>query len=240
MSSKNRNRLALLALAFAACGEPELPDGQKIKEDLLGKSVAAPDAVWIFDSLRQFESLKVVEIVESGDVAEFLVELLLARDGELFEAKGSVSYVNEERQWKYRAASLAELYSRNAKAQLETVKAVRQLATGYLSYLADHTEQLEGARRRERIQFEVLEAQLKPDRGFEYLTEVPRIDGWGNEVEVWLLPSTWPKYQVVVRSSGSDGVFESGALYGRGAFNQSNHEKDIVWADGYFLDYPGP
>ncbi len=79
-----------------------------------------------------------------------------------------------------------------------------------------------------------LEALLVPS----YLTSLKLTDGWGRELEVRLDRSRRGWDVMAVRSAGADGKLE-GDRYSRGAFDKSDPEADIVWADGFFVRWPG-
>jgi hypothetical protein len=231
--------LAALALFSTACVAPE-PDAQRIKEDLIGESASSPEGVWQFDSLGQFTALEILNVERSGAVLEYEIELELLRYEEDFKAGGSVTYAQDGRRWNYRSVALTELYSVNARAQLETVKTLRNLGTAYLSYMVDQDDfGGDGPRTDSPLTIEELRERLHPSEEFFYMLEVPERDGWGNALEFWVRPTEWPKYDVLIRSPGSDGKFESSVFWDDGAYPARRHSKDIVWADGYFLTWPG-
>ena len=79
-----------------------------------------------------------------------------------------------------------------------------------------------------------LEALLVP----RYLKSLELTDGWGRELEVRLDRSRSDWNVMAVRSAGADGKIE-GDRYSRRAFDKSQQEADIVWADGLFVRWPG-
>lgn len=79
-----------------------------------------------------------------------------------------------------------------------------------------------------------LKALLVP----RYLTNLELSDGWGRELEVRLDRSRTGWDVMAIRSAGADGKIE-GERYSRGAFDKSDQEADIVWADGLFVRWPG-
>jgi hypothetical protein len=79
-----------------------------------------------------------------------------------------------------------------------------------------------------------LEGLLVP----KYLTSLDLTDGWGHELEVRLDRSQRNWDVMAVRSAGADGKLE-GDSYSRTAFDKSDPEADIVWADGFFVRWPG-
>ncbi|MEO8195295.1 MAG: hypothetical protein ABI689_01100 [Thermoanaerobaculia bacterium] len=79
-----------------------------------------------------------------------------------------------------------------------------------------------------------VEAMLVP----RYLTSLKLTDGWGRELEVRLDRGRRNWEVMAVRSAGADGKLE-GNSYSRKSFDKSDPEADIVWADGFFVRWPG-
>jgi len=72
----------------------------------------------------------------------------------------------------------------------------------------------------------------------EYLQDVPRLDGWKRPYEFYLRFTTPSAQQVMaIRSPGRDGVDDS-ATYTVTAFDHTDYDRDIVWADGFFVRWP--
>ena len=78
-----------------------------------------------------------------------------------------------------------------------------------------------------------LESILVP----QYIAAVPALDGWGNPYEYRLNATLTQPQLMLIRSGGSDGVFE-GTVYARGYI--STLDQDLVWADGFDVRGPGP
>ena len=85
------------------------------------------------------------------------------------------------------------------------------------------------------VSAEELEALLVPT----YLLELPREDGWGNELEFCLERHDYSRSTLVVgiRSCGRDGVCQR-ADYVAGSFEALDFDEDLVWADGFFVRWP--
>ncbi len=76
-----------------------------------------------------------------------------------------------------------------------------------------------------------------------YVKKMPRIDGWGNafRYEAWKEPGDKVATVYGFRSSGRDGRFEKSSAreYASGA--TTNFDRDIVYSNGSFIQYPeGP
>ena len=73
----------------------------------------------------------------------------------------------------------------------------------------------------------------------EYIPALASLDAWGHPLEFCLNRDEAKRAPAIgVRSPGSDGKFE-GSIYRIGAFERTRDEHDIVWADGYFVAWPG-
>jgi type II secretion system protein G len=70
-----------------------------------------------------------------------------------------------------------------------------------------------------------------------YAAFIPETDAWGNEYEYGYTGDHNDTVPVGVRSTGADGVFDSGA-YTAGAFYATDFSQDIVWAGGFFVRWP--
>jgi hypothetical protein len=77
-----------------------------------------------------------------------------------------------------------------------------------------------------RVSYEELERALKP----RYMTEVPRYDRWGNELEVRVARDAY-----AVRSPGKDDRTEGERYEQRFT---SDFEADLVYTNGTFLTIP--
>ncbi len=72
----------------------------------------------------------------------------------------------------------------------------------------------------------------------DYVADVPRFDGWGNDFEYFLKTDDLLASQVMlIRSPGRDGVFSTDS-YSFGPFVATDYAQDIVWADGIFIRWP--
>ncbi len=83
-----------------------------------------------------------------------------------------------------------------------------------------------------------LQATLFPGTSFFYIQTVPALDGWGNDYEYRLNNTNLLGSQVMgIRSPGRDDSLATGT-YTVGPFDATNYDRDIVWADGFFVAYP--
>ena len=71
-----------------------------------------------------------------------------------------------------------------------------------------------------------------------YLQSIPRTDGWGHPFAFYLnVANPWSPHSFAVRSPGRDGKF-SGSIYRPGRSAPDDPDEDIVWTDGYFVQWP--
>lgn len=121
--------------------------------------------------------------------------------------------------------------------QKRTMSELRTLAVAIESYRTDQGEAPPAG------SIDELAALLEP----EYLDPVPRIDGWQHPIRYacWTgdpfgtQSGTCDAYRLV--SPGRDGVFEyeHPAEYPEEVYPLSDYDRDIVFADGFFIQYPG-
>jgi len=71
----------------------------------------------------------------------------------------------------------------------------------------------------------------------QYIQEAPQKDGWKTNIDYYLTTDFSQKRIMLLRSRGQKGVAD-GATYTTGAFEPTDYEKDIVWADGFFARWP--
>ena len=82
-----------------------------------------------------------------------------------------------------------------------------------------------------------LQSTLFPSTSFFYIQTVPEFDGWGNAYEYRLSAVLLGAQVMGIRSPGRDDSW-TGASYPVGPFIATDYDEDIVWADGFFVNYP--
>lgn len=123
--------------------------------------------------------------------------------------------------------------------QRETIVIIRNIGTAWLSWLTDELGAAAAGRSVTVFDWpyaspESLEEVLVPT----YIEELPRKDAWGHPLEFRASFSDLQgDFLFLVRSPGSDGLFD-GDSYETGPFEPEETQRDIVWADGYFLRWP--
>jgi general secretion pathway protein G len=72
----------------------------------------------------------------------------------------------------------------------------------------------------------------------DYMQEVPYLDGWKRPYDYYLKFAVPTASQVMaIRSNGRDGVSE-GNSYTVSNFEPTDYDKDVIWADGFFVRWP--
>jgi len=127
--------------------------------------------------------------------------------------------------------------------QRRTLADVRSIGFAMFSWTTDQigaaaagatgTVQMEDYSSAEKTRDE-LRALLSP----RYLREIPAADGWKHPYDFYL-NDTAPaaEHVMLVRSGGRDGD-ASATVYEVSAFEPTDYDQDIVWADGYYVRWP--
>ena len=71
----------------------------------------------------------------------------------------------------------------------------------------------------------------------QYMQEVPEKDAWKQNIDFYVTTNFSQKKIMMTRSYGQKGTADSGT-YTAGAFEPTDYEQDIVWADGFFVRWP--
>ena len=81
---------------------------------------------------------------------------------------------------------------------------------------------------------------LHPSSTFFYLNELPAKDGWKNTYVYGYTGTPLGSQVVAIGSGGRDGsllAFADGVS--TGPFTPTKYDEDIIWADGFFVRWPG-
>lgn len=72
----------------------------------------------------------------------------------------------------------------------------------------------------------------------QYVQDVPVLDGWKNPYQYYLNVTNPHAQQVMaIRSTGRDGGADS-TSYTVTAFDPTDYDRDLVWADGFMVRWP--
>jgi len=74
----------------------------------------------------------------------------------------------------------------------------------------------------------------------QYIQSIPELDGWKNTYYYRLKTGTLvlDKQVMLIGSGGRDKSAIAGKTYTTGAFDPTDYDQDIVWADGFFVRWP--
>ncbi|MEO1367070.1 MAG: hypothetical protein AAFX50_07805, partial [Acidobacteriota bacterium] len=83
---------------------------------------------------------------------------------------------------------------------------------------------------------------LRPSSTFFYMQEIPELDGWGHAYEFGLNPDTASPTVMILASRGRGGEYDDSnqitGTWSVGPFVATDYDRDIAWADGYFVAWP--
>jgi len=128
--------------------------------------------------------------------------------------------------------------------QKRTVGDIRNVGAAWFSWLTDQVGAASAGATYDfvgigdTIGWDELQSTLFPSSTFFYIQTVPQFDGWGHSFEYRLNANSLLGAQVMgIRSPGRNGAFDTG-VYPVGPFVATDYDEDIVWADGFFVNYP--
>lgn len=83
---------------------------------------------------------------------------------------------------------------------------------------------------------------LHPTATFFYMSEIPKTDGWKNSFAYGYTGDPLGAQVIAIGSGGRDGKDNPVDLqveYVIGSFTPTDYDQDIIWADGFFVRWPG-
>jgi len=72
----------------------------------------------------------------------------------------------------------------------------------------------------------------------QYLQALPALDGWKDPYQYYLVTSNPLGKQVMAIASYGRNNVSDGGVYTVSAFDPTDYDRDIVWADGFFVRWP--
>jgi prepilin-type N-terminal cleavage/methylation domain-containing protein len=73
----------------------------------------------------------------------------------------------------------------------------------------------------------------------QYIQTIPRKDGWKIDFFYYLNVSTPNADRVMAIGSGGRDLTFDGGLYVAGGFESNDYDQDMLWADGFWVRWPG-
>lgn len=133
--------------------------------------------------------------------------------------------------------------------QKRTVADVRDVGTAWMSWLTDQVGAASAgaagkvyiADSHTAITYDQLFNFLHPSTTFFYMQEVPQYDGWNYPIAFGMNDDLVSSNVMIICSDGRGGNQEIpcvGQSWSVEPFVSTDYDKDIVWADGYFVRWP--
>jgi prepilin-type N-terminal cleavage/methylation domain-containing protein len=127
--------------------------------------------------------------------------------------------------------------------QKRTVADARNVGTAMMSWLTDQVAAAAAGSTNttqvslsdySQIGVDGLTTKLVP----QYIQDVPDKDGWKHAFSYYLNPSVLGAHVMAICSTGRDTTGCGSMTYTTGAFDPTDYDQDIVWADGFFVRWP--
>jgi prepilin-type N-terminal cleavage/methylation domain-containing protein len=120
---------------------------------------------------------------------------------------------------------------------------IRSVGTAWFSWLTDQVGAASAGANTYSFSFssqlsgDNLLTTLYSSASMFYIQKVPNKDGWSNNYHYGYAGSPLAEKVMGIRSQGRDQSFTSSS-YTMGPFVATKYGEDIVWADGFFVQYP--
>jgi len=133
--------------------------------------------------------------------------------------------------------------------QKRTVADMRNTGTAWMSWLTDQVGAASAGAGKtwngddtKDVAYAALFGYLHPADTFFYMQEVPEWDGWRYAFEFGKNNNLLASNVLVICSGGRNGLEDTGCEeteHDVAPFVATDYDQDIVWADGYFVSWPG-
>ena len=131
--------------------------------------------------------------------------------------------------------------------QKRTVADVRNTGTAWMSWLTDQVGAASAGAARtydasgfNDADYPQVFNYLHPSDTFFYMQEVPQNDGWKYELSFGYAANLLDSNTIIICAGARDGVVsDCTANWSVQSFIATDYNQDIVWADGYFVRWPG-
>jgi len=129
--------------------------------------------------------------------------------------------------------------------QKRTVSDLRNIGTAEMSWLTDQEAAAAAGTAvtnvvtvsdygKAAIKYSEIEQVLEP----QYMQQVPERDGWKQPYVFYMNSNLNVRTILLTGSGGQKGSGKLDTTYTPGAFDPTDYEQDIVWADGFFVRWP--
>ena len=133
--------------------------------------------------------------------------------------------------------------------QKRTVADVRDVGTAWMSWLTDQVGSASAGAGKTYdatgfgdVTYLQLFGYLHPTNTFFYMQQLPQVDAWRYPLSFGKSASLLATNVLIICSGGSDGTLTGADCtksYEVAPFVATDFPQDIVWADGYFVRWPG-
>ena len=123
--------------------------------------------------------------------------------------------------------------------QKRTVADIRNMGTAMFSWLTDQVgASAAGASVNLGSYQSISRANLVSALVSQYIQDIPSADGWKGSYAFYLDTANPLAKTVMAIGSGGRDKNAPGGSYSVGAFDPTDYDQDIVWADGFFVRWP--
>ncbi len=127
--------------------------------------------------------------------------------------------------------------------QKRTVADMRITGTAMFSWLSDQVGAAAAGATATNIDLSDYKTVSRPDLETllvpAYIERVSEADGWKNPYKYYLDPVNVQAIHVMLIGSGGRDNSALGSAYTVNGFDPTDYDQDIVWADGFFVRWPG-
>jgi len=137
--------------------------------------------------------------------------------------------------------------------QKRTVADMRNTGTAWMSWLTDQVGAASAGQTTytqpgtvDGVDYALLYNYLHPSTTFFYMQEVPALDGWRHTFSYGLNSNQLDAQVLSICSNGRDDTWTQAtsncaqmSAVPVGPFIGTDYDQDLIWADGYFVRWPG-
>jgi prepilin-type N-terminal cleavage/methylation domain-containing protein len=134
--------------------------------------------------------------------------------------------------------------------QKRTVADARNTGTAFLSWVTDQASAAAAGQGSTTwdgsslttVDWDWMNATLHPTQTFFYMQNVPQLDGWKYSFTFAYGGNPLAAQVIAIGSGGRNSEYSDGGVTGTytvGGFTPTNYDQDIIWADGFFVRWPG-
>jgi len=137
--------------------------------------------------------------------------------------------------------------------QKRTVADMRDVGTAWMSWLVDQNSAASAGQAAKTypastlgftdVDYETIYGFLRPSNTFFYMQEIPEVDGWKNAFDYARNPVLSDSAVLLICSRGRDNAYTDvgscAADWPVDSYIATDYDRDIAWADGYFVLGPG-